>query len=210
MRFSVLAVAATAATGVSAVPILGDLVASLTLTLGDTLASAVLSAGGVDNTLNLVLTIATEPGIRTLSVIDGSGDHLLAHSCTDKLVDDVFESIPIDFSQVGSDGLGSFLYNGVIYPVADTIKYAPAVACLTHLTEGLTTVRCIVPKLESVVLRAVEDVEDVVNCLVNKVTVVDVLDNDYESYLSRLPVFSGLAILAKIPGVIELVALLGL
>lgn len=173
MRFS-LAMLSVAASAASALP----LVDTINGLLGGN--EVVDTAGDV---FHLVWTNIKADNIVSLSVLDSAAENVLAHTCGDKLIGGVFESVPVDFSQVTPEGLGQFIFNDAQYVVEDTLKAgAGTVQCVHKNLADAAVLDCVVPVVAGLALPIVSEVSDMVTCLT-----------------SGLPLIGDLPVLASLP-----------
>lgn len=165
MQFSVALLSALA-TSASALPLLNvvtDLLKTPTLPLAE-------------NTVHVVWTSVKADHLVSLSVLDGAAKTVLAHTCGDKLVTGVFETVPIDFSQLSPDGLGQFVFNDATYQVKDVLSGAVAeVSCVHQSLKDGAVLDCVLPvvgKLKDVTEPLVSGVEDTLTCLTSDIPLI--------------------------------------
>ncbi|KAK0388451.1 hypothetical protein NLU13_4695 [Sarocladium strictum] len=174
MRFSLAVLAAVASTA-TALPIL------------DTINSLVGGGNNVANeagsVVHVVWTNIKAGNIVSLSVLDAAAENVLAHTCGDELVGGAFKAMPINFSQVTPEGLGSFLINDSQYLVSDVLQGgAGGVQCVQKNIPDAAVLDCVVPVVAGLVLPIVSEVSEIVTCLT-----------------SGLPLIGNLPVLSSLP-----------
>lgn len=184
MRFSLIIAAASSATalpllGLDKLPVVSTLLNGGIGNIGNTDSIDPTSTIGP---VHIVWTNVKATGLKTLSILNGPATELLGHVCADKLVGDIVDSVPVDFGNVHGNGVGSFILDGVVYPVANTLTGAAAVHCVTDHDDVTAVLDCVVPQLKGVANNLLDDVKDTVSCLADKVPIVSDLD-----LLQKLP-----------------------
>lgn len=177
MRASVafLSVVATTATALPILDTVGGLVSNL---LGK-----IPSGAAPEDVLHLVWTNVKADEVLSLSVLDGAAENVLAHTCGDKLIEGAFNAVPVDFSQVTPEGLGSFVYGDAVYEVEQVLAGGVAtVACVQKNLPDTAVLDCVVPVVAGLVLPVVSEVTEIVTCLT-----------------SDLPLIGDLPVLAALP-----------
>ncbi|KAH7324961.1 hypothetical protein B0I35DRAFT_172766 [Stachybotrys elegans] len=166
MRF---AVASTFVAAASAVPLL-NLNLDISATLRKITGHAVQTVNEAPETVHLVWTNVKSTTTQSLSVLDGAGELVLAHTCGNRLVDGVFSSLPIDFSKVDENGLGTFIYGLAELPVVS--EAVAGVNCIQQSGVDVAVVDCTVPLVRGLVLETVSNVNDIATCLTSDLPLI--------------------------------------
>jgi phage-related protein len=124
----------------------------------------------VTEALHIVWTNVQGTVGTSLTVLDAAGELVLAHTCGSKLVTGVFEAVPIDFTGVDANGVGSFIYGAAELPIiSDAVE---GVTCVVENLKDVAVVDCLVPAVSSLTLNVVSEVNDITTCLIQDLPIV--------------------------------------